>query len=93
VGGGGVECVGDGLSQLVEPVGQVQVRAEPGLVEPGVDGADLAAQGGDLRGLASALYVPDLRRLAARLLPVVRAARSQALLEAEHQALKLGQPG
>ena len=33
--GGGVERVGDGLGQVLEPGGQVQVGAEPGLVEPG----------------------------------------------------------
>jgi hypothetical protein len=34
--GGGVERVGDGLGQFLEPSSQVQVGAEPGLVEPGV---------------------------------------------------------
>ena len=51
--GSGVERVGDGLGQLLEPGGQVQVGVEPGLVEPGVDGVDLAAQGGDLHGQGS----------------------------------------
>ena len=48
--GSGVEGVGDGLGQFLEPGGQVQVGVEPGLVEPFVDGADLAAQVSDLRG-------------------------------------------
>ena len=48
--GRGVERVGDRLGQVLEPGGQVQVSAEPGLVEPFVDGADLAAQVGELHG-------------------------------------------
>ena len=48
--GSGVEGVGDGLGQLLEPGGQVQVGVKPGLVEPFVEGADLAAQVSDLRG-------------------------------------------
>ena len=44
VRGRGVERSGDGPGQVLEPVGQFQVSAEPGLVEPFVDGADLAAQ-------------------------------------------------
>jgi hypothetical protein len=37
-------------ARSLEPVGQVQVGAEPGLVEPFVDGANLPAQVGELRG-------------------------------------------
>ncbi len=48
--GGGVERLGDRLGQVLEPGGQVQADAKPGLVEPGVDGADLAAQVSELRG-------------------------------------------
>jgi len=31
---GGVEGVGDSLGQILEPGGQVQVGAEPGLIQP-----------------------------------------------------------
>ena len=46
----GLQRAGDGLGQFLEPGDQVQVVAEPGGVEPGVDGLDLVAQGGDLPG-------------------------------------------
>ena len=39
-GRSGIERVGDGLGQVLQPGGQVQVAAESGLVEPGVDHAD-----------------------------------------------------
>ena len=48
--GSGVEGVGDGLGQVLEPGGQVQVGVKPGLVEPFVEGVDLAAQVSDLYG-------------------------------------------
>ena len=48
--GGGLQRVGDSLGQVFEPGGQVQVGVEPGLVEPVVDGLDLAAQVSELRG-------------------------------------------
>ena len=41
---------------------QVQVGAEPGLVEPDVDGADLAAQGGELRGQGGQALAESARR-------------------------------
>ena len=49
-GRGGVQRVADGAREFFEPGRQAKVAAEPGLVEPGVDQADLAAQGGDLYG-------------------------------------------
>ena len=55
--GGGVERVGDGLGQFLQPGGQVQADAEPGLVEPDVDGAALAAQVSELRGQGSQALV------------------------------------
>jgi len=42
-GRGGLQRVGNGPGQVLEPDGQVQVRAKPGLVEPFVDLKDLAA--------------------------------------------------
>ena len=59
---GGVERVGDRLGQVLEPGGQVQVGAEPGLVEPFVNGADLAAQGGELRGQGGQALGESTRR-------------------------------
>jgi hypothetical protein len=47
--GGGVERIGDGLGQVLEPGNQVQIGAEPSPIEPGVDDADLAAQVRELR--------------------------------------------
>jgi hypothetical protein len=52
-GGGGVKRVGDGPGQVLEPGGQVHLGAEPGLVEPVVDGVDLAAQVSKLCGQRS----------------------------------------
>jgi hypothetical protein len=46
--GGRLQGVGDGLGQVLELGGQVQAGADPGLVEPFVDVADLAAQVRDL---------------------------------------------
>ena len=42
--GGGLQRVSNGLGQILEPGGQVQVGAEPGLVEPGVAVPELEAQ-------------------------------------------------
>jgi hypothetical protein len=50
VRGGGLQRTGHGLGQVLEPGGQVHLGAEPGLIEAGVDGADLAAQVSELRG-------------------------------------------
>ena len=54
-GRGRVQCVGDGLGELLEAGGKIQIAAEPGLVEALVDQRDLAAQGGDLDGQAARL--------------------------------------
>ena len=59
-GARGVERVGYGLGQVLEPVGQVQAGVDPGLVEPGVDGVDLAAQGSNLDGQGSQVLVWSL---------------------------------
>jgi hypothetical protein len=48
--GSGVESIGDGPGEFLEPGGQVQAGVQPGLVEPFIEGADLAAQVGDLGG-------------------------------------------
>ena len=48
--GSGIEGVGDSPGEFLEPGGEVQAGVEPGLVEPGVEGADLAAQVSDLGG-------------------------------------------
>jgi hypothetical protein len=48
--GSGIEGLGDSPGEFLEPGGEVQVGVQPGLVEPFVESADLAAQVGDLGG-------------------------------------------
>jgi hypothetical protein len=47
---GNVERVRDGLGQFLESCGEIEAGLEAGLVEPFVDGVDLAAEVGDLHG-------------------------------------------
>ena len=60
-GRGRVQCAGYCLGEFLKAGGQVQIAAEPGLVEPLVDHRDLAAQRGYLDGQGGQALAERLR--------------------------------